>query len=132
MPRDHPLQNLAPSRDARGNVFIAIASSPGYSNRLKGHDLITPKSRAYDKEWKNRNPRDLGQSERTARDLHSLAEDYQDDRPAFAMASATRDRLNTQTIQQIFTSGLHEFIQDFIRDNNALGACIEKDYRFNG
>jgi uncharacterized alpha-E superfamily protein len=41
-------------------------------------------------------------------------------------------RLRNNTIDNVFDVGLHEFIQDFIMKNNALGNQIEKDYRFNG
>ena len=41
-------------------------------------------------------------------------------------------RLTDRSIDEIFESGLHEFIQDFIRDNNVLGRQIERDYRFYG
>lgn len=34
-------------------------------------------------------------------------------------------------IDQIFAHGLHEFLQEFINDNNALGGLIEADYRFS-
>jgi uncharacterized alpha-E superfamily protein len=48
------------------------------------------------------------------------------------MAETIRDRHLSRPIEKIFESGLHEFILEFIRDNNALGRQIENDYRFNG
>ena len=39
-------------------------------------------------------------------------------------------RLKENSIESIFENGLHEFLEAFIRDNNALGAQIEQDYRF--
>ena len=40
--------------------------------------------------------------------------------------------LRSHTIGSIFDAGLHQFISGFIRSNNAIGAQIEQDYRFNG
>lgn len=40
--------------------------------------------------------------------------------------------LRTHSIGSIFDAGLHQFIGGFIRSNNAIGAQIELDYRFNG
>ena len=34
------------------------------------------------------------------------------------------------SIKDIFDAGLHEFLADFIRDNNRLGDEIAEDYRF--
>ena len=41
-------------------------------------------------------------------------------------------RMAEESIDTVFEYGLHQFIQDFIRDNNSLSADIEKDFRFNG
>ena len=35
-------------------------------------------------------------------------------------------------IDNIFQSGLHEFIEDFIARNNRLGAEVAEAYHFNG
>ncbi len=45
-------------------------------------------------------------------------------------AEATRDWLMEGDIQQIFQSGLHEFVQDFIARNNQLGREISQAYHF--
>ncbi len=47
-----------------------------------------------------------------------------------ATANATRDLLMQAEIQQIFQSGLHEFVQDFIARNNKLGREISQAYHF--
>lgn len=39
-------------------------------------------------------------------------------------------KMSNKTIDEIFETGLHEFITCFLRDNNALASCIEADYRF--
>lgn len=62
--------------------------------------------------------------------LGYLAEEYGARHTCHDLADTLRARLKGRSIDTIFDSGLHEFIIDFIRDNNALGAQIEKDYRF--
>jgi uncharacterized alpha-E superfamily protein len=63
--------------------------------------------------------------------LGYLADDYGETLPSHEMADAIRTRLKDKSIDEIFESGLHENIALFIRDNNALGQQIERDYRFN-
>jgi len=62
--------------------------------------------------------------------LSCLAEEYGQRSPSHDQAEAVRRRLDGQSIRVIFETGLHEFIEQFIRDNNALGRQIETDYRF--
>ena len=64
--------------------------------------------------------------------LTSLAKEYGARQPCIDQAETVFARLTDRSIENIFESGLHEFIQDFIRDNNALGSQIEKEYRFYG
>lgn len=47
-----------------------------------------------------------------------------------ATAAATRDLLLESDIQEIFSSGLHEYVQDFIGRTNALGNEIAAAYHF--
>lgn len=44
------------------------------------------------------------------------------------LASKMRAKLASADIERIFASGLHEFIQGFIGENNALGAAISEQY----
>ncbi|SFK56412.1 alpha-E domain-containing protein [Methylorubrum salsuginis] len=44
------------------------------------------------------------------------------------LASKMRAKLGSADIERIFASGLHEFIQGFIAENNALGAAISEQY----
>ena len=44
------------------------------------------------------------------------------------LASKMRAKLGSADIERIFASGLHEFIQGFIGENNALGAAISEQY----
>ncbi|MBY0422249.1 MAG: alpha-E domain-containing protein [Parvularculaceae bacterium] len=50
--------------------------------------------------------------------------------PAAALAESTHARLFGSSIQMVFDHGLHEFLGDFLRANSALGAAIERDFRF--
>lgn len=47
------------------------------------------------------------------------------------MAQSMFDLLDAQSAETVFKAGLHEFLTDFLSRNNALGAQIEADYRFN-
>ena len=64
--------------------------------------------------------------------LGYLAKDYGARMPCHDLIDAQRDMLRDHTISSIFDEGLHHFITSFIRDNNAIGLQIEKDYRFVG
>ena len=43
-------------------------------------------------------------------------------------ARAVRARLQNSHIEQIFQTGLHEFIDTFVEDNNQLGTAIAQQY----
>ena len=64
--------------------------------------------------------------------LSYLSKDYGTRFHSNDLIDAQRAKLRDQTIGSVFDKGLHKFIEDFIRDNNAIGTQIEKDYRFNG
>lgn len=64
--------------------------------------------------------------------LSYLAKDYGTRMPSHDLVDAQLDKLRQHTIKTIFDEGLHQFITAFIHDNNAIGAQIEQDYRFNG
>lgn len=71
-------------------------------------------------------------AEQTVKNLDLMAEEYGAHRPCYDLATRQRARLRNRDIESIFDEGLHEFLSTFIVDNNALGAQIETDYRFNG
>jgi uncharacterized alpha-E superfamily protein len=50
--------------------------------------------------------------------------------PATRIASQMQLQLHERDIDQVFASGLHEFIQGFISDNNRLGAAIAEQFAF--
>lgn len=78
-------------------------------------------------------PRSLAFCNKTlAENLGFLAKDYGERQPCHDLIDNQRARLRARDIGSIFEEGLHQFIGDFIRHNNAIGAQIETDYRFNG
>jgi uncharacterized alpha-E superfamily protein len=50
--------------------------------------------------------------------------------PAHRLASAGHARLANGNIDAIFGQGLHEFLTQFIIDNNRLGEAIAEQYLF--
>jgi uncharacterized alpha-E superfamily protein len=48
--------------------------------------------------------------------------------PAQRQARTIRARLENSRIEQIFQEGLHEFLNDFIKDNNQFGAAVTQQY----
>ena len=63
--------------------------------------------------------------------LDALARDYGTRLPCHEIADTLNAKLRDRDIDRIFDTGLHEFIEQFIMDNNALGLQIERDFRFN-
>ena len=62
--------------------------------------------------------------------LGYLADNYGQRHPSHELADRMVKRFDKTTIESIFDYGLHEYIVDFLRDNNALGQQIEQDFRF--
>ena len=50
--------------------------------------------------------------------------------PAHRLAASGYGRLEAGNIDRIYSNGLHEFLRDFIADNNRLGAAIAEQYLF--
>ena len=62
--------------------------------------------------------------------LGYLEDNYALRHPCHEMADRMLTRFDKTTIASIFDYGLHEYIVDFLRENNALGHQIEQDFRF--
>jgi len=62
------------------------------------------------------------------RNLDQIGVAYSRQGPAQRHARGIRNRLENSDIDHIFQHGLHEFIQEFIADNNRLGDIITKQY----
>lgn len=64
--------------------------------------------------------------------LGYLERDYGVRMPAHDLADDMHQNLTQQSIESIFESGLHQFLNDFKNRNGALAAEIERNYRFYG
>jgi uncharacterized alpha-E superfamily protein len=74
-------------------------------------------------------PRSLASCyENLVRFFDAIAHAYGRQGPAQRKARAVRTRLQNSRMNEIFQSGLHEFISGFIVDNNALGAAVSEQY----
>ena len=62
--------------------------------------------------------------------LDGLARLYDKRYDCHDRAAEIRDRLRSGKLEHIFQLGLHEFLQGFIADNNALSTSIAKTYNF--
>jgi uncharacterized alpha-E superfamily protein len=60
--------------------------------------------------------------------LDDIAHVYGRQGPAQRHARAVRTRLQNSRMEEIFQRGLHEFIGEFIVDNNRLGGAITRQY----
>jgi len=60
--------------------------------------------------------------------LERLAADYGRRGPAQRLASARLTRFNETNIEEIFQSGLHEYILAFLSENNGLASAIHDQY----
>jgi uncharacterized alpha-E superfamily protein len=78
---------------------------------------------------KDEMPRSLASCyENLVQNLDRIAHAYGRQGKAQRQARAVRARLQNSRIEQIFQSGLHEFIDDFVEDNNQLGTAIAQQY----
>ncbi len=74
-------------------------------------------------------PRSLASCyENIVTNLDRMAAAYGRQGPAQRLARGIRTRLQNSRMEEIFQRGLHEFIQEFIADNNRIGATITQQY----
>ena len=74
-------------------------------------------------------PRSLASCyENLVQNLDRIAGVYGRQGPAQRHARGVRTRLQNSKMEEIFQSGLHEFISSFINDNNKLGSAITQQY----
>jgi uncharacterized alpha-E superfamily protein len=62
--------------------------------------------------------------------LAGLAHEYGHETEAHELLRALGTQFHQTTIEQVFESGLHQFIQAFIKANQQVAQAIERDYRF--
>lgn len=60
--------------------------------------------------------------------LDEISDAYGRQGPAQHIVRATRAKLQNTSMDEIFQSGLHEFLTEFVDDNDRLGAAISKQY----
>jgi uncharacterized alpha-E superfamily protein len=60
--------------------------------------------------------------------LDNIARVYGRQGPAQRHARSVRTRFQNSRMEEVFQQGLHEFISEFIADNNRLGAMISEQY----
>src|ERR1700674_49672 len=74
-------------------------------------------------------PRSLASCyENLVRYLDQIARAYGRQGPAQRQARAVRTRIENSRMDEIFQHGLHEFIDEFVDDNNRLGTAISQQY----
>jgi uncharacterized alpha-E superfamily protein len=66
-----------------------------------------------------------------AEHLKFLGDDYGEQHPCHRTVERTQAMLTAGSIKDIFDTGLHEFLANFIQENTKLGDEIAQDYRFN-
>ena len=66
--------------------------------------------------------------ENLVQNLDRIAKAYGLQGPAQRHARTVRARLENSKIEEIFQTGLHEFIDDFVEDNNRLGSAVAQQY----
>jgi len=62
--------------------------------------------------------------------LGYLAQNYAERHPCHDQADAMLAQFGNSSVQSVLDFGLHEYIENFLRDNNALAQQIERDFRF--
>jgi uncharacterized alpha-E superfamily protein len=78
---------------------------------------------------KDEMPRSLASCyENLVQNLDRIAHAYGRQGNAQRQARAVRARLQNSRIEEIFQTGLHEFIDTFVEDNNQLGTAIAQQY----
>jgi uncharacterized alpha-E superfamily protein len=74
-------------------------------------------------------PRSLASCyENLVRFCDAIATAYGRQGVAQRQARAVRTRLQNSRMEEIFQTGLHEFIEEFVADNDALGAAVSSQY----
>ena len=130
---------LLPSAQAVGSsldnvqwetILRSVSAEGGF--RLTYGQTIRPREIAQFLILDKRMPRSLAFSaQKLVHNLGFICADYGAPGRALGMTEALIATRLSQPIDDIFESGLHEFIQEFLRDIAAIGAQCEVDYRHN-
>ncbi|QCL97878.1 alpha-E domain-containing protein [Agrobacterium tumefaciens] len=141
--------NTARILDVKYHVLLPSVSAVGSAlDNLQWESILRSVSAhrsyrwVYDGQYKSRNvadylilngrmPRSLQFCYRNiVQHLSYLSEDYGIDRSCHHVTADTLAMLKDKTVDQIFELGLHEFLTDFIKQNNRLGNEITENYNF--
>lgn len=141
--------NTARILDVKYHVLLPSVSAVGSAlDNLQWESILRSVSAhrsyrwVYDGQYKSRNvadylilngrmPRSLQFCYRNiVQHLSYLSEDYGIDRSCHHVTADTLAMLKDRTVDQIFELGLHEFLTDFIKQNNRLGNEITENYNF--
>ncbi len=110
-----------------GALLRSLSSFRAYKRLF--HDTITPIRVAELLILRPDSPRSLAscyhEIDEVFADLRDL---YRQDHECFRMAGEIHARLRYSRIEEIFQAGLHEFLDDFLARNDALGNQISNDF----
>lgn len=110
-------------------ILRSVGAGGGY--RMTHGQRTTPLEIAEFMILDERMPRSLSFCCRKLREnLGYLEKDYKVELPSGLTANTLYGRFSGQTISAIFDFGLHEYIEEFLRDLANLSCQIEIDYRF--
>ena len=125
------VQDVGSPLDNQQWETILRSVSAEQSYRWHHRDEITARGIAHFLIWDACLPQSLAFSvKELVAILGSLDEAYDKISPSSNIASKFLQDLNSNTVETIFESGLHEFIAKFLRRNGELAASIERDFRF--
>jgi uncharacterized alpha-E superfamily protein len=112
-------------------ILRSVSAMRSYRWLYKGE--ISPKGIADFLIMDHRMPRSLAFCYAKIDDnLRFLSKDYDFDAPCRELAETIYSRFSNQSIDAVFEFGLHEFIESFLSENDALYQQIERDYGFYG
>ena len=138
--RAHPRREISPAAAATTSASAArstISSGRRSCARCRRSPPITGSIARACKPWlvadllilNDEMPRSLACCyEAIVRNLDQIAGAYGRQGPAQRQARGIRTRLQNSRMDDIFQRGLHEFIGEFITDNNRLGAAITEQF----
>jgi len=110
-----------------GALLRSLSSFRAYKRLF--HDTITPIRVAELLILRDDSPRSLDSCYHEIDDVFSDLRDlYRQDYECFRMAGEIYSRLRYSRIEEIFSAGLHEFLDDFLERNDALGQQISADF----
>ena len=114
-------------RRGEARLFAHLAQAPVAMISLIGRDHQSIKA-AFGTDIQQM-PRSLASCQMSiVRHLERLASAYGRRGAAQRLASNRMQRFDGESMTRIFQSGLHEYIQAFVAENNALGAAITDQY----